>query len=347
MKIALITDAWRPQINGVVTTLTTLIEHLRAHGHTVETITPDQFRTWPCPSYPEIRLALGCSPSVRQALDAFQPDAIHIATEGPLGLAARHYCVKRKLPFTTSFHTLFAEYIHVRTGLPLALGYAFLRWFHNGAVRTLTATPGMIQLLQQWGFRNPVLWSRGVDTKLFRPSSKDFLPASGPRLLYVGRVAVEKNLEAFLKLETPGTKYVVGDGPQRADLERKYPDAIFLGYRQGEDLARHIASADVFVFPSLTDTFGLVMLEALACGIPVAAFPVQGPRDVILNNQVGCLDNDLGTAIATALMLDPAACRDYALGYSWDDCARRFESHLAPLMPAEPSPIRPSANSLP
>ena len=336
MKIALISDAWSPQVNGVVTTLQTTCAQLRAGGHTVETLTPDLFRTWPCPSYPEIRLALGCGRKLRAKLDAFQPDAIHIATEGPLGLAARAYCKSRKLPFTSSFHTRFAEYLHLRTGIPLAWGYAFLRWFHNGSERVMAATPGLVDELKQRGFEKPVLWSRGVDTGLFRPRGKGFLAEARPILLYTGRVAVEKNIEAFLKLDLPGTKVVVGDGPLRAELEQKYPTVRFVGYRHGEDLARHIAAADVFVFPSLTDTFGLVMLEALACGVPVAAFPVQGPNDVILDGRVGCLDGDLKRAVETALTLKPEDCRNYALHYSWQDCARLFESFLAPVPRATP-----------
>ncbi|MGZ8219627.1 glycosyltransferase family 4 protein, partial [Methylomagnum sp.] len=293
MKLALITDAWSPQINGVVTTLRTTCEQFRAAGHEVETITPDQFRNWPCPSYPEIRLALGCGGKLRARLDALWPDAIHIATEGPLGLAARNYCRQRGLPFTTSFHTRFAEYVNLRTGVPLGWGYGLLRWFHNGAERTLAATPALRDELQSRGFKNPVLWSRGVDTDLFKPYGKDFLPDARPVLVYVGRVSVEKNIEAFLGLDLPGAKLVIGDGPQREELERKYPAARFVGYKHGEELARHIAAADAFVFPSLTDTFGLVMLEALACGVPVAAFPVRGPLDVILDERVGCLDADL------------------------------------------------------
>jgi len=334
LKLALITDAWRPQINGVVTTLSTVTETLRGFGHTVETFTPDQFRNWPCPTYPEIRLALGCRRGLHQRLEAFAPEAIHIATEGPLGLAARGYCLKRGLPFTTSFHTLFAEYVNVRTGIPVPWGYRFLAWFHNAGERAMTATPGLVDQLRQRGFSSAVLWSRGVDTDLFRPRERDRLQGDGPRLLYVGRVAVEKNIEAFLALKVPGTKYVVGDGPQRKELEAKYPDAVFLGYRRGEELARHITSADVFVFPSRTDTFGLVMLEALACGVPVAAFPVQGPRDVILSEKVGCLDEDLSRAVTMALTLNRDDCRQYALGYTWERCARLFESHLAPIAQA-------------
>jgi glycosyltransferase involved in cell wall biosynthesis len=339
LKLALITDAWHPQINGVVTTLRTTCEQLRAAGHTVETLTPDQFRNWPCPSYPEIRLALGCGRKLRARLDALRPDAIHIATEGPLGLAARNYCKRRGLPYTTSFHTRFAEYIQLRTRLPLSWSYAFLRWFHNSGERTLAATPALREELKARGFRNPVLWSRGVDTELFRPRDKDFLPGARPAMLYTGRVALEKNIEAFLGLDRPGTKYVVGDGPQRQELERKYPEVRFVGYKHGEELARHIAAADVFVFPSLTDTFGLVMLEALACGVPVAAFPVQGPRDVILSDRVGCLNADLNYAIDTALALGPKDCREYALRYSWRDCARLFESYLALLWRESPPPL--------
>jgi len=340
LKLALITDAWRPQINGVVTTLSTVTECLKGFGHTVETFTPDQFQNWPCPTYPEIRLALGCRRRLHERLEAFNPDAIHIATEGPLGLAARRYCLKRGLPFTTSFHTLFAEYVNVRTGIPLAWGYRFLSWFHNAGERAMTATPGLVDQLRQRGFQTPALWSRGVDTDLFCPRERDRLTGPAPRLLYVGRVAVEKNIEAFLALDVPGTKYVIGDGPQRAELELKYPAAVFLGYRQGEELARHVTSADVFVFPSRTDTFGLVMLEALACGVPVAAYPVQGPRDVILSEQVGCLDEDLAKAVTTALTLDRDACRQYALGYTWERCARLFESHLALIPRTESQPVR-------
>jgi glycosyltransferase involved in cell wall biosynthesis len=329
LKIALITDAWRPQINGVVTTLQKTGEQLREFGHVVETFTPDQFRNWPCPGYREIRLALGCGPKLRKRLDAFQPEAVHIATEGPLGLAARAYCLRRHLPYTTSFHTRFAEYVNLRLGFPLAWGYALLRRFHSRSERVMAATPALIEELQRRGFKTPALWSRGVDVELFRPRAKDFLDAPRPVFLYVGRVAIEKNIEAFLGLDLPGTKYVVGDGPQRAELESLHPEARFVGYKLGEELARYMAAADAFVFPSHTDTFGLVMLEALACGVPVAAFPVQGPKDVILDARVGRLDADLRKAALEALALNPEDCREYALGYAWPRCARQFESHLA------------------
>lgn len=338
MKLALVTDAWSPQINGVVTTLKTTCEQLRAMGHEVETITPDQFRNWPCPSYPEIRLALGCGAKLAARLDRFRPTAIHIATEGPLGLAARAYCRRRSFPYTTSFHTRFAEYVQLRTGHLLDWGYAYLRWFHSRSERLMAATPSLVAELKARGFKNPVQWSRGVDTRLFRPRDKSFLEGQRPLMMYTGRVAVEKNVEAFLALSLPGTKIVIGDGPQRPELEARYPDARFLGYKTGEELACHMAAADVFVFPSHTDTFGLVMLEALASGVPVAAFPVQGPLDVILSDRVGCLDHDLGRAVQAALRLDPADCREYALRYSWQDCARLFESYLAPI---------PATSSLP
>ena len=339
MKLALITDAWRPQVNGVVTTLQRTAQELRQLGHSVDVFTPDQFRSWPCPGYSEIRLALGCGRSVRKRLDALQPDAVHIATEGPLGLAARHWCVSRGMPFTTSFHTRFAEYVNLRTGIPLAWGYRLLRWFHSRSERVMVATPALMEELRERRFRTSVLWSRGVDVELFRPGDKSFLPDPRPISLYVGRVAVEKNIEAFLQLDVPGTKYVVGDGPQRPELERRYPAVRFVGYKMGEELARHVAAADVFVFPSRTDTFGLVLLEALACGVPVAAYPVQGPRDVILSDRVGCLNDDLAFAIAEALKLDPAACRAYATNYSWQRCARQFEANLVPVSRVSVRPV--------
>ncbi len=330
MKLALISDAWRPQINGVVTTLAKTCEALEGLGHTIERITPDRFSTWPCPSYPEIRLALGGGRKLRKILDAFRPDALHIATEGPLGLAARRYCRKRGLAYTTSLHTRFPEYVHMRFGIPLSWGYAYLRWFHGRSVRVMVATQSLRAELQSKGFRNLVLWSRGVDTELFRPRSKDRIADAKPIFLYAGRVAIEKGVENFLKLDLPGSKYIVGDGPQREALQIKYPRARFVGYKTGEPLAELIAAADVFVFPSRTDTFGLVMLEALASGVPVAAYPVQGPRDVLTDPRVGCLDEDLKYAALAALSLKADDCRRFALNYTWENCARQFLGHLAP-----------------
>lgn len=337
MKIALITDAWRPQINGVVTTLQKTCDYLREFGHAVETFTPDQFPNWPCPGYKEIRLALTAGPALRRRLVQFQPDAIHIATEGPLGLAARRYCLANGIPFTTSFHTRFAEYVNLRMHFPLRWGYAFLRWFHSQSTRVMVATPALQDELSQRGFHNLVIWSRGVEVGLFKPRDKDFLDAPRPISLYAGRVAIEKNLEAFLPLDLPGTKFIVGDGPQREELQAKYPEARFVGYRFGEELARYMAAADVFVFPSLTDTFGLVLLEALACGVPVAAFPVRGPLDVILDDRAGKLNSDLRQAVLDALTLNPEDCRRYALNYAWQHCVRQFEGHLAPIT-RQPNP---------
>jgi glycosyltransferase involved in cell wall biosynthesis len=331
LRLALVSDAWRPQINGVVTTLSKTCQVLRELGHTVETITPDRFRNWPCPTYPEIRLALGCGKRLASLLDEFRPEAIHIATEGPLGLAARSYCRRRGLAYTTSFHTRFAEYVRLRFKFPLDWGYAYLRWFHGGSRRVMVATPSLLEELKDRGFRNLVLWSRGVDIETFQPGPKDFIQDSRPVFLYAGRVAVEKSIEDFLAAELPGTKYIVGDGPQRTLLEQQYPEARFVGYKTGAELAAYIAAADVFVFPSRTDTFGLVVLEALACGVPVAAYPVQGPKDVLTDPRVARLNDDLRAAAVEALALDPADCRNFALQFTWERCARQFFDHLEPL----------------
>ena len=336
MKILIASDAWHPQVNGVVRSLTSTIQKVREMGHEVETITPDLFRTIPCPAYPEIRLATFVKRKVYRILDRFRPDAIHIATEGPLGLAVRGVCLRKRLPFTTSYATKFPEYVHARFRLPVDWTYRLMRWFHSPSAGVMVSTTTLQQELEDWGFRNTVMWTRGVDIRLFRPIQSDVFPYPRPIQLYVGRVAVEKNLDAFLSLETPGTKVVVGDGPQLGALRRAYPDVRFEGMFQGEDLARRYAAADVFVFPSLTDTFGLVMLEALASGVPVAAFPVAGPKDVIQDPRVGVLSNDLGEAIAGALKLDPAWCREYAMRYSWERVASRFIGNLAPVNAEQP-----------
>ena len=269
-----------------------------------------------------------------QMIEEARPSAIHIATEGPLGMTARRYCIKNNIPFTTAFHTLFAEYVKARTMLPLSVGYAFLKWFHKPSKCLMVATPTLEKSLTARGFNNIKRWSRGIDISLFYPREKQLQDLPRPIFMYVGRVAVEKNIEAFLKLNLPGSKVVVGDGPQRAMLEEKYPKAYFLGMKEGEELAEHYASADVFMFPSRTDTFGLVLLEALASGVPVAAYPVTGPLDVIGEAPVGVLDEDLERAAHKALKLDPKSCRDFALNYTWEKSADQFFSNLAPFDPS-------------
>jgi len=337
LRIAIVTDAWFPQINGVVRTLDTVRGELRAMGHTVEVIAPDRFRTVPTPTYPEIPLALFPARKVRRLIDAFAPEAIHVATEGPLGWAARRYCLRRELPFTTSFHTKFPEYIHARWRIPIRLGYALMRRFHAPSSGVMVATPSLARSLADFGFVHLKSWTRGVDTALFRPRPKRHFDARRPVFLYAGRVAVEKNIAAFLALDLPGQKVVIGDGPLLLALKARHPEAIFTGYKRGEELAEHMASADVFVFPSLTDTFGLVLLEALASGVPVAAFPVTGPIDVAADPRIGCLDWDLAKAALAALEKRPEDCRAYAEGFSWRACAEMFLGNLRPFEPAAPS----------
>lgn len=334
MKILLASDAWYPQINGVVRTLNRVREELERQGHVFAVICPEQFRTFPCPSYPEIPLAILPGIGLARRIEAIKPDAIHIATEGPIGLAVRNYCVKRGLPFTTSYHTRFPEYLSARLPVPVSWGYAFMRWFHKPSKAIMVATESMKRELEGQGFEHLVDWTRGVDTALFRPDAPQALQGHNlprPIHLYVGRVAVEKNIEAFLKLDLEGSKVVVGDGPQRAALEADYPDVIFVGAKQGEDLAAHYASGDVFVFPSRTDTFGLVMLEAMASGLPVAAYPVPGPLDIVDGAGVGALNEDLGLAVGEAIKLPRARCREYALKFSWTACAEMFLENLSPL----------------
>ena len=330
MRILLATDAWTPQINGVVMTLRNTIRGLTAAGHAVETIGPDRFRNIPCPTYPEIRLALRPFPLLRKLATAFAPDAVHIATEGPVGQAARRFCLRENLPFTTAYHTRFPEYVHARVRLPVAISYAWLRWFHRPSRAVMVPTPAIHDDLARRGFDNLVMWTRGVDTSLFRPGEPIANGWKRPVFMNVGRVAVEKNIEAFLGLDLPGTKVVVGDGPAQRLLQRRYPDAVFTGAMYGEDLARHFRSADAFVFPSRTDTFGLVLLEAMASGTPVAAFPVPGPIDVVEPGRSGVLDDDLRAAALAALGLDRAEVRKRALAFSWDRATAQFLSHLHP-----------------
>jgi glycosyltransferase involved in cell wall biosynthesis len=333
VKILFITDAWHPQINGVVRTLSTTGRELEKMGHTVGFIGPDRFKTMPLVGYAEIRVAVKPRRKLERLIVEFAPDAIHIATEGPLGWAGRAICRRKGLAFTTSYHTCFPEYLAERWPVPKSLSYAVLRNFHSASAAVMVATPTISRLLADRGFANIKRWTRGVDTELFRPRSKDFLDAPRPISIYVGRVAVEKNIEAFLSADIPGTKYVVGGGPQLNALMKRYPAARFVGPRDGDELASYFAAADVFVFPSRTDTFGLVMLEALASGVPVAAFPVPGPLDVIGNSDIGVLDEDLGRAASRALEIDPARCRDFALAHSWQAAAHQFLSNVHPCIP--------------
>ncbi len=331
LRIAIITDAAPPQVNGVVRTLTQLGKELEKLGAKVMYITPDMFRTVPLPTYKEIRIAFGAKRRVAELLEKFNPDAIHIATEGPLGLAARRYCLNNDHSFTTSFHTRFPEYLQARFRVPVRWTYALVRRFHAPASAVMAATPLLIRELEGRGFSNLRLWSRGVDTERFkpRPEMKAERQTTGPTWLYVGRVAVEKNIDAFLTLDLPGTKKVVGDGPRLDLLKKKFPDVCFSGALFGNDLAQAYADADCFVFPSKTDTFGLVLIEALASGTPVAAYPVQGPLDVIADAPVGRLDDDLKSACLAALDADPDVCRTYAMNFSWEACSKQFLSNLS------------------
>lgn len=328
MRLLIVTDAWLPQVNGVVRTHQALLSHLENQGVAVKLLTPEQFKTIPCPSYAEIRLSLFPRRKVAQIIKDYRPNAIHISTEGPLGWAVRRFCVKHNVPFTTAFHTRFPEYVQARTKIPARWTNKLMKWFHGPSQAIMTATRSLRDELRGQGFKNVVTWTRGIDTGVFHPRENIFPDLPRPLFLYVGRVAVEKNIRAFLDLDLPGSKMVVGEGPQRRQLQSDYPDVHFVGLKEGDDLAAHYASADVFVFPSLTDTFGLVLLEALACGVPVAAYPVTGPKDVLAGAAVGCLNEDLHQAALDALGQDREACRAYALGFSWEICTAMFLNHM-------------------
>ncbi|GAB5099556.1 MULTISPECIES: glycosyltransferase family 4 protein [unclassified Caballeronia] len=343
MKIMIVTDAWEPQVNGVVRTLTQTSRELTGLGHRVELLTPLEFKTIPCPTYPEIRLSLMPGRHVAKRIDEFAPDALHIATEGPLGMSARAYALRHKLPFTTAYHTRFPEYVKARFGIPLAMTYRFLHWFHRHSQAVMAPTPVVKHDLEQYGFTNVVLWTRGVDLDIFHPMDSKVLNTARPIFLYVGRVAVEKNVEAFLKLDLPGSKWVAGEGPALAELKSRYTNVNYLGVLSQTELAKVYAAADVFVFPSRTDTFGLVLLEAMACGTPVAAYPVTGPIDVLGEHGPGALHEDLHEACLQALKIERADARAWAERFSWRAASEQFASHLRQVEPRAPSIDRAAA----
>ena len=333
MRVAIATDAWTPQTNGVVTTLKATVETLTRLGHQVRVISPQGMLSVPAPSYPEIRLAVWPGPHILREMRAFHPHAIHIATEGPLGFAMWRYCRHRRVPFTTSYHTRYPEYLRARWPIPTDVSYAWLRRFHGAAARTFVSSGSLNRQLTERGFKHLHLWRRGVDLKRFHPGTPHPEVASLPRpiMAYVGRLAVEKNIAAFLRLQLPGTKLVIGDGPQRAELAARHPEVKFAGYRHGDELANMVGSADVLVFPSLTDTFGLAMIEALACGVPVAAFSVPGPIDVIEQGVTGVLHEDLAVAVGSALKLDRSVCAQHATAFTWDAATEQFLTGLEPI----------------
>jgi glycosyltransferase involved in cell wall biosynthesis len=333
-RILIATDAWHPQVSGVVRTLDTTSRLLREWGHTVEVVEPSGYASVPVPFYPEIPLCLPRPGRVYDRVRRFRPDHVHISTEGSLGLLVRRYCRLRDWRFSTSYHTRFPEYLKRLAGVPEVLTYRFLRWFHGRSSAMMVATPSLEQELKERGFAAPARrWLRGVDLSIFRPRPKPESVYPRPILLYVGRVSHEKGIEDFLRLKTAGTKLVVGDGPARAELERKYPDAVFLGYRKGQALGEVYAQADLFVFPSKTDTFGIVVIEALASGLPVAAHPATGPRDTVTSEKFGALDEDLGKAVSRALVTgDPQACAAEGRSYTWENCTGQFLENLVPIL---------------
>ncbi|HKQ85046.1 MAG TPA: glycosyltransferase family 1 protein [Steroidobacteraceae bacterium] len=330
MRIMIVTDAWEPQVNGVVRTMKNTRAELEAMGHTVDYVTPLEFKTVPCPTYPDISLSLFPFKQVAARLSEFDPDALHLSTEGPLGLAARRWAMQRKHPFTTAYHTRFPEYVHARTLIPYSWTYAYLRWFHGPSKAILAPTEVVVKDLEKWGFNNVRLWSRGVDHQIFHPRKVNKLQTTPPIYLYVGRVAVEKNVEAFLELDLPGSKWVAGAGPAVERIRKRFPEVNYLGVLNQQELADVYASADVFVFPSKTDTFGLVLLEALACGLPVAAYPVTGPLDVLGDSKAGAMHEDLRTACLNALKLKREDAVEHAKKFSWRAATEQFLSYLYP-----------------
>jgi glycosyltransferase involved in cell wall biosynthesis len=328
MKLVIVTDAWEPQVNGVVRTLGKTRDHLLEMGYDVIMITPLNFKTIPCPTYPSIRLAILPYRKLANMMSNLQADAVHIATEGPLGMAARRWCLRNNIRFTTSFHTQFPEYLRLRLPIPLSWSYAWLRRFHRPAARTLVPTISQQQRLQQYGFQDVYVWGRGVDTQIFKADIAIKYDLPHPIFINMGRVAVEKNIEAFLDLQLPGSKVVIGDGPDLEMLQKRYPMVLFTGAKYAEELAAYLSGGDVFVFPSQTDTFGLVILEAMACGLPVAAFPVTGPKDIVINGQTGELDWDLQRAALNALNLQKTDCIAFARENSWQKCSEVFADYM-------------------
>ena len=331
MKILIATEAWDPQVNGVVRTLKMTSRELTRLGPEVLIVNPSQFRSIPCPTYPEIRLPLVGRATVRKVIDDFRPDVVHIATEGPLGWAIRGVAIDRGWNFSTGYHSRFPEYVQMRIGLPVGLSYALLRKFHNAGVATMVPTPAMLSTLQERGFKRPVIWSRGVDGEVFRAKGQRLARTGRPVFLYVGRLAVEKSVEDFLSLDLPGEKWVAGEGPSSAELRRRFPAARWFGLLSGLELARLYRSADVMVFPSKTDTFGLVMIESMACGTPVAALPVTGPIDVLRDPRGGVMNPDLRTACLAALKLDRREVADYGGRYTWAASTQQFLSAIQPI----------------
>jgi len=345
-RILITTDAWHPQVNGVVRTLDTTTRVLRGRGHEVIVVEPGPFDQIGVPFYPEIRLALARPGRVADLLQRARPDHIHISTEGPLGQLVRRYSRRFGWAFSTSYHTRFPEYLRELARVPIGWSYAALRRFHNAAGAMMVAVPSLEAELIARGFTVPIRrWSRGVDGSVFRPRAEVAAPYPRPILLYVGRVSAEKGIEDFLKLDMPGTKVVVGDGPQRQALERVYPAAKFLGYRRGDALGECYSMADAFVFPSKTDTFGLVVIEALAAGVPVAAYPVTGPMDILTRPELGALHDDLGEAVRLTLKHgNRDECLREAANYTWDRCTDQFLANLVPILGGDPhSPARPEA----
>ncbi len=323
-KILIVTDAWHPQVNGVVRTLSYLVKELKKEKHDVHLITPQEFLTLPCPTYPEIRLSINAYPKIYDKIKKINANIVHIATEGPLGFFARRYCIKNNIKFTTSLHTKFAEYINERIHIPVSIGYSFLRYFHKPSNKILVTTENMKKELMNRNFKNLVVWTRGVNSNIFGKIKKAEISKPAPIFIYVGRVAIEKNIKAFLDIDIQGSKIVVGAGPQLDELKKKYKDVLFTGMLEEKEVAAYLAASDVFVFPSKTDTFGIVIIEALAAGVPVAAYPVTGPLDILQNTKVDCLDLDLKTSILKALKIKKEDCKEVAKQYTWENCAKIF-----------------------